>query len=320
MSATMKREMFVGLWGLTVVLLFGCDGGNEPLAKGADAEASGDLVQAATQYRAVCASGSSLCPIANRRLEQIKIANAEKALSAGEYKRTKVAVDLALASPDAAVKRAAEAMSKLPDLEKGIVLEDALTSPKPDDALATMESIADGGFAVSPKVKEWVAKNRPRILLDRVKAACTKDGSGSCVELAREITRLHPESPESADASKLVEADYSRVFPLLQKAETLLARQSMLYVVSEKVRWCMWDKTNQAADDMNYDTPSESFRALCESEVSPEPLPKVHDAWEKNLEEIHDPSFTKPLGERLKRAEEKGLYDLEPWPEPAGKK
>lgn len=317
MSATMKHEIFVAL---TAILFFGCDNGNEPLAKGADAEASGDFVQATTQYRAVCASGSALCPIATRRIEQIQIAHADKALSGGEYKKAKAAIDLALVSPDAAVKRAAEAMSKLSELEKGVVVEDAWASAKPDEAIATMESLADEGFAVSPKVKDWVAKNRPRILLDRIKAACTKDGSGSCAELGREITRLHPESPESAEASKVVEADYARVFPLLQKAEMLIARQSMLYVVSEKVRWCMWDKTNQAADDMNYDKPDESFRAACENDISAEPLPKVHDAWEKNLEEIHDSSFTKTLGERLKSAEELGLYEPEPWPKPAGKK
>lgn len=72
------------------------------------------------------------------------------------------------------------------------------------------------------------------------------------------------------------------------------------------------DKTNQAADGStfegrNYTEPSESHRAACESEVSP-------------LDEIHDPSFTKPLEARLKAAAEQGLYEPDPWPKPAGEK
>src|SRR3569832_34626 len=109
--------------------------------------------------------------------------------------------------------------------------------------------------------------------MGRLEAACTAKDTGSCVEMGREIARLYPGSPESAKAGKLVEADYARIFPLLQKAEGLLARRADIYVKDEKVRWCMWEATNQAADDntfegRNYIKPDEAHRAQCESAVS----------------------------------------------------
>ncbi|MFT3765033.1 MAG: hypothetical protein QM820_05895 [Minicystis sp.] len=145
------------------------------------------------------------------------------------------------------------------------------------------------------------------------------------MELGRDLARLHPASPEGAEAKALVAADYARIFPLLQKAENLLARQSLLYVIGEKVRWCMWDKTNNAADPetfegRNYTEPNEAHRPTCEREVSPERIPEIDADWKKTLDEIHDPSFTKPLEERLKSVKEKGLYEPEPWPKPAGQK
>lgn len=310
---------------LAALLLSGCDHGKEQLVLGADAEAAGNFAEAAAQYKAVCDNGSSFCPTATRGLERLKLAEADQALSRGEYRKAKAAIDLALVSTDEGVKRAADAMNKLPDLEAGVAWEEAAAAPKPDQVLAAMEAIAGGSTGVAPRAGEWLAKNRPQILLDRVKAACATGGVESCAELGRRLARLHPSSPESAEASKLVEADYARIFPLMQSAEGLLEQQSMLFVVREKVRWCMWDKTNDAVNlesegSLNYMEPTESFRAPCESEVSPEPIPHLEKAWDENLAQIHDPSFTKPLAERMVLATTQGLFEREAWPKPAGKK
>lgn len=320
----MKRATAFGLYVLSTTLLLGCDHGREPLARGADAEALGNLAEAATQYRAVCESGSSLCPIATRRIERIKLVEADKALSSGEHKKAKAAIDLALASTDEGVKRAALAMSTLPDLEKGIAWEEASALAKPDETRTAMESLAGGSFAVSPKAREWLEKNRPGLLLGAIKAACSPQGTGACAERGRELARLHPTSPENAEASKLVEADYARLFPRLQEAENLIGQQVMIYERDRKVYWCMRDKVNDGdTADGNFDKPDESFRAGCEADVPAEAMPTaafLAKAWEKKLAEIHDPTFTKPLGDRMDRAAKEGLHDPEPWPKPTGKK
>ncbi|MEP7126784.1 MAG: hypothetical protein ABJE95_37990 [Byssovorax sp.] len=315
------------LGALAALVLAGCDHGREPLAKGADAEALGNFAEAATQYRAVCDSGSSLCPIATRRIERIKLLEADKALSAGEYRKARAAITLALASADEGVKHAAEALSALPDLEQGLALEEALASAKPDDTLAAIEGVAAASVPVAVKAREWLEKNRPRILLDRIKAACSPQGVGACAERGRELARLHPTSPENAEATRLVEADYARLFPRLREAENLIGQQVILFERDRKIYWCMRDKANEADPDGSenpaVDKPSEVFRTPCEGEVPSEAIPTaafLAKAWEKKLEEIHDPTFTKPLGERMARAAAEGLHDPEAWPKPAGTK
>jgi hypothetical protein len=318
----MKHVKTSWIFALLAIALAGCDHGKEPLAKGADAEVTGNLVEAVAQYRAVCEAGSSLCPIATRRLEQIKLDEARKALASGDWKKAKAAIDIAADSTDAGVKRAAaEVMRKLPDLEKGLAWEEALASSKPEEALATMEGLAAAGFLVSPKAREWLEKNRPRILLDRIKAACSAQGVGACAELGRDMVRLHPTSPESAEARALVDADYARLFPRLQEAENLIGQEVMIYEREKKISWCALDNLNSA--EGREGTLPDAFRAECETLIPAVAMPTadfLHNAWEKKIAEIHDPTFTKPLEERMLRATNEGLHDPEAWPKPAGKK
>jgi hypothetical protein len=325
----MKRTKLLAIGALATSLLAGCDHGREPLARGADAEARGDLAEAVAQYGAVCNSGSSLGPIAVRRIERLKLLSADKALSAGEYKKARAALDLVLASADEGVKHAAEAMnlSKQAEIEQGIAWEEASSSARPDEALAAMETIAAASVPVAAKAREWLEKNRPRILLDRIKAACAPQGTGGCAERGRDLARLHPTSPENAEASKLVEADYARLFPKLREAQNLIGQQVVLYERERKIYWCMRDKANEAdpqgGENSAVDKPSEIFRTPCEIEVPSEAIPTASfltKAWDKKLEEIHDPTFTKPLGERMARAAAEGLHDPEAWPKPAGAK
>jgi hypothetical protein len=319
--------MKLGFGALAAILLAGCDHGREPLARGADAEARGDFAEAVTRYREVCNSASSLCPAAVRRIERLKLLTADKALSAGEYRKARAALDLAIASADESVKHAAEAMGKSPDLEQGIAWEEASSSAKPEDALAAMEGIAVTSAPVSAKAREWLEKNRPRILLDRIKAACSPQGAGACASLGRELARLHPTSPENAEATRLVETDYARLFPRLREAENLIGQQVILFERDRKIYWCMRDKANEAepqgGENSALDKPSEVFRTPCEIEVPAEAIPTASfltAAWDKKLVEIHDPTFTRPLAERMARAAAEGLHDPDAWPKPAVRK
>jgi hypothetical protein len=325
----MKRTTLLAIGALATSLLAGCDHGREPLARGADAEARGDFAEAVTQYREVCNSGSSLAPLAVRRIERLKLLSADKALSAGEYRKARAAIDIAIASADESVKHAAEAMSlsKQPEIEQGIAWEEASAAARPEEALPAMETVAAASAPVAAKAREWLEKNRPRILLDRVKVACAPQGTGACASLGRELARLHPTSPENAEATRLVEADYARLFLRLREAENLIGQQVVLFERERKIYWCMRDKANEAdpqgGENSALDKPSEVFRTPCEIEVPSEAIPTASfltKAWDKKLEEIHDSTFTKPLGERMTRAAAEGLHDPEAWPKPAGSK
>lgn len=307
----MRRSILI----LSAALLAGCDAGKELLAKGAAAEAAGSFKEAAELYRAVCEKGSPLCPSATQRAERIGLKDARRALDEGRYKDAKSAIDAALTASDAGVKRAADVMSKLPDLEKGLVWEQASASSDQGAALPDIEAVAAAGVAASPQAREWLSKNRPRILLDRVKAACAPEGQGSCVALAADIARRAPASPEAAEAQKLAEADYVRVFKLLKDAEGLLSK--VAYVCDENRRA---DVAHEKECQMDNEGTVDLWCMRGQAPVEHLPTDKIAAAWKKKLEEIHDPSFVKPLEVRWLRAEKECDYEAETPPKPAGMK
>jgi hypothetical protein len=310
------------LAALAIPLLAGCDAGKEPLARAAAAEAAGSFAEAATLYHVACEKSPALCPVATRRAEALHLAEADKALDDGAYHQAKAAIDLALASGDPGVKRTAEAMSKLADLEKGLAWEDAAALDDKAAALAAIAPLAEAGVAVSPKAREWLAKNRPRLLLDQVKAACAPGGAGSCADLGAALARLHPGSSEATEAAALVDADLQRVVPLLQQAENLVGQRAMLWERDHKVETCVEAACSTAGDGPSSACTAEA-RPTCEQSASAERMPSVDflaKAWRKKLDEIHDPHFVTRLEEGWARAERDGIHDAEPWPRPAGKK
>jgi hypothetical protein len=324
MRTTTRRAttFLLGLLGLSCAgLLLGCDAGAEPLAGAADAEAAGDFTGAAVLYRKVCEKGSSLCPIATLHSERLRLKEARRALEEGHYGKAKEALDAAAVSSDAGVKRAAETMSKLADLQSGVAWEEASSAPDQDEALPKIEALAEAGAAVSAKAREWIAKNRPGLLLARVEAACQSGGAagaaGSCTETARELQRLHEGSPEAAEAQRLAGAEYARIFPLLGEAEQTLQTRFAVYEIELRIGWCTQERAVGS-----WGSNREEFRPACQAEVSPEPMPTVEsltETWEKHLAQIHDPHFVKGLEQRWKAAGESG-YVPQTWPKPGAKK
>jgi hypothetical protein len=299
---------------LSALLLAGCDAGKDLLAQGAAKEAAGSFKEAADLYRAVCEKGSPLCPIATQRAERIGLKDARRALDEGRYQDAKAAADAALKASDAGVKRAAEVMSKLADLEKGLAWEQASASADQGAALPDIEAVAAAGVAASPKAREWLSKNRPRILLDRVKAACAPTGQGSCVTAGADVARRAPASPEAAEAQKLVEADYARIYPKLKDAEGLLSK--LAYACAENKR-----ADEAHAKECEIEQGIVSFACVRNQEpVQHLPTDKIAADWKKKLDEIHDPALVKPLEVRWPRAEKECEYDAETPPKPAGAK
>ncbi len=309
MSAWPFVRSFAAL--LAAALLAACDAGADPLAKGADAEAAGNFAEARARYQEVCTKGSKHCPLATRLGERLSVEEAWKAIAAGEYGKARVALEAGKAATDPAVKAAAEAASQTADYVQGLAWELAAALPDEGEALPKMEALVDLGVPASAKAREWLEKKRPALLLAKVKAACAAGAHASCVEAGKALATLHPASPETAEAQRLVQAEYPRIYPLLKQAEGLINQRVELYDKDQLVEICT-EKSGATNTDAcavqvvgERHLPTESF---------------LDGAWKKKLDEIGDPFFVKGLEARYARAAQAGEFDPEPWPKPAGAK
>jgi len=314
MKTTHKAPLFTALSLSLWLPLAGCDAGKEPLVQAAAEESEGKLAEAAAHYNEVCSKGSSLCPTAAKQVERLKVKQAWKLIDEGQYAKASEALKASAQSADAAAKRAAEEALKYFELTQALAWEEASAMPDKNQARVKMEEIAASGAQVSPKAREWLAKNRPALLLDQVKAACKPGGQGSCAEAGEALSSLHPGSPESAEAKGLVDAEYARIYPRLKEAENLMIQRVGIYDRDQLVEKCM--ETTEGFDP-------ESHEAECIQANTPTPMPTVEfltKAWEKKLAEVGDPYYVRRFEERWKRAGDAGEHDPEPWPKPAGKK
>jgi hypothetical protein len=290
-------------------LLAGCDAGKDPLARGAEAEGAGNLVEARARYQEVCAKGSKHCPLATRLLERLAVKEAWKAIGAGEYGKAKIALAAGATAADPAVKAAAEAASRDVEYVNGLSWEEAAALPDKEQALPRMEALVDLGVPASAQARAWLTKNRAGVLLARVKGACVAGSRVSCAEAGRALAALHPESPENAEAQRLVQADYARVYPLLKQAENLIIQRVEIYDKDQLV--AIYTEKQQTSEGAE-------AKAIGDRHL---PTPAFLDgAWKKKLEEIGDPFFVKALETRYARAGSAGEQDPEAWPKPAGMK
>lgn len=303
---------------LAALWLFGCDAGNEPFKRAAEAEAAGKLGEAKGLYAEVCAKAadSPLCPVAKRRAAQLGVKEAYKHLAEGQYKTAKELLDAAAGAEDAGVKRAATAALTDPELTAGLAWEEASTATDKAKARAKMDELAAGHSAVAPRAREWLGKNAPSILLAEMKSACRPDGQGSCVELGEKMATMYATSPEAAEAARLVDEEYKRTQPLLKQAERLLIQRLEVYNKKARYDLCVRDFMPAPGGTAEY---------ACAGSLEMEPSENmfstrvIEQYWDKKLEEIHDPGHIKRLKERYSRIEDKGEYDPEPWPKPGEK-
>jgi hypothetical protein len=290
------------------VLLAGCDSGSALMASAAKAEADGNYAEARARYQEVCDKGSKHCPLANRFRERTAVKEAWKHIHAGELGKAKAALDIAKTATDPGVIAAADAALKYDEIVHYVAWDEAGHLADKDQALSRIAPLAELGVPSAAKAREWLEKNRPAILLERLKTACKAGAKVSCAEAGKALSALHPKALENAEGQRLVRADYERLFPHLKEAENLLIQRVELHDKDALVARC----TEKGGTDS---------AATCEaSVVGTRKLPTesfLDGAWKKKMEEIGDPHFVKRLDERYQAAAKSGEYDPEPWPAPA---
>ncbi|UQA62465.1 hypothetical protein [Polyangium aurulentum] len=308
----MKRHFIVLL--LAALPLAGCDAAKDPYARAAAAEAEGKLGEARTLYGEACAKAASspLCTLAKSRAEALSVREAYQALDAGEFGKAKELFTNAAAAESPAVKAAAAVGLEDEELKAALALEDAQKADKAA-ARGAMEGLAAGHTKAAPKAREWLAKNGPSMLLEEIKAACKQGGTGSCVELGEKMADLYPQSPEAAEAQRLVDEDYERIRKRLGEAEGLLVQRYEVALKKAKYDACVAEASSPQ--------PEESCLSALELPPSDPFATRVIDkAFDTKLGEIGDAGYVARFRERYKRVEDKTEHDFTTWTKRGDKK
>lgn len=294
--------------------LIACGDGGGPLKAGAEAEANAKLADAKARYAEACSATPAVCPAANARIARVDVRLGLEAIAQGRYGDAKKALDEAAASPDQPAKEAAARALASPELAQGLAFEEAAASSDAASALAKIEVVAASSAPVSAKARAWIAEKRPAILLEAARAACKKDGAGSCVELSRRLAKLHPTSAEASQAKALADAEYARVQALLVDAEHLLVQQLELWEYDDRIRDCVDNSLPGSPEDDRREA-----QDACEVQAGARPQGTegaIDALWKTKLEAIHDPFTVKAFEERRANIKKAGIYDPASWPKP----
>jgi hypothetical protein len=308
----MKRHFIVLL--LASLPLAGCDAAKDPYARAAAAEAEGKLAEARTLYGEACAKAASspLCTLAKSRADALLVREAYQALDAGEFGKAKELFTAAGAAEAPAVKAAAAVGLEDEELKAALAWEEA---QKADKAAArnTIEGLAAGHTKTAPKAREWLAKNGPAMLLEEIKAACKQGGTGSCVELGEKMAELFPQSPEAAEAQKLVDEDYERIRKRLGEAEGLLVQRVEVALKQAKYDACVKEGSSPQ--------PEESCLSTLDLPTNDPFATRVIDkAFDAKLAQLEDSGYVARFRERYKRVEETAEHDFTTWSKRGDKK
>lgn len=295
----MKRAAFF------VVALAACGSSNAPLTRAAQAEAEGKLAEAKALYTEACQKDAATCAITNGRVARIAVKLALEAMDQEKFGDAKKLLGEANGSIDDAAKAAASSVAEMPDLVQGLAFEEASAESDKRAALPKMEAIAATSAKIAAKARAWLATNRPALLVESMRAACTPTGQGSCAELAAAAAAL-PDSPAKAEAKSIADAESARLKDLLVDAEHLMIQAVELSDYENKLSECTELETGRPATETE-----DAAREACESRFQrPGGSDAVLDAaFKAKLGAIHDPFYTKRLEERFKTARTLGIFD-----------
>ncbi len=291
------------------------------LAEAAELEAQGKLEEAAAKLESGCALSPTAepCPQSDRKACEIWQKAAEKATSEGRYRDAERLFHRAMLTADESTRTSLIERLARADLVSGLKFERALFVG--DKALATkeLEEVAKQETAAATKAKEWLAKERPAVLLNAVKRACGTGHEGSCSQTASDMQAAGLKGPEVDEAVALADAEARRVYPLRIQAEGFLPIFASRFTKNVEYKKCTED-------------PSGSTEILSEC------LEKVYggtppddrfdvekiqnNLFRRTLKQIGDSAITDALAVRRKTAETSGVYSKldVPKPKPAPKR
>ena len=315
---------------LGALALAGCDAARAPFAAGADAEAAGKLDDAIARYDEVCARAgtSALCARAAVRADRLRFRRALAAIDDKRFGVAKRELEAITGSKDAATHAAAAALAAAPDLVQGAAWDEASALTDKRAALPRVEALASAHVSVSADAEAWLTKHRPALLLEDVKAACgpalakkpdPTDGGDpaedpSCSELGKNLALLHADAPETAEAARIVDAEYRRMYPALKKTQALIQKEHAMGEREQRIQDCM-SAIGPAVDPVG--SRIWMVREQCEDrERKEDPMASsaLSSDWDDVSKEIRDPAIAARLKKQREGPEPMG------WPPPAREK
>jgi hypothetical protein len=248
---------------VAVVVVVARDPGRAVYDEAVRFEEQGNVGEAASRYDAVCrrAPDSKLCAPSIARAAAIRLRAADDAVQAFRFSEAEELLKQVSDAGDAALQAKARGKLTQPDLVLGLRWESALALRDKRAALETMEVLASSAASVGAEATAWLAKERPGILIGRLRELCPQD-DGQCGPLSNRLEQLHPGTPEAKEASVLhaawrmredLRAQETRLareralYPLRLEAEKVLKECVAVHAASEQHRQCMSARSKRTA-------------------------------------------------------------------------
>lgn len=291
---------------MACVLVVGCDAGKAPYNEGVALEEKGQLAEAAEKYDAVCrrAPDSKMCPPSVGRAAAARLKVAEAALTALKFSEAEVVLKKVVETGDLGNKAKAKSLLDSNDVVQGLAWEKAATMSDKAKALPGMESVAASGASTAGKANEWLAKERPSILLAAATQACSPKVTDACGPLCDRLVKLHPaEAGKVKDYLAAVKtAQEERLYPMLVQAEKLLQEMAKFKKASLAQDACLLPAMAANPDNVM------AAMAAC-----PKPpgrsMDVIENDWNDLIKKFSDSARVSTLQERWKLANEEGKYD-----------
>ena len=302
------------LWMFGVVVgLAACDAGRGIYDDAAVLEGNGKLVEAATQYDAVCvrAPNSAMCPPSRERAGAVRLKLASTSIA--DFKFVAAEPLLKAVVESAAPVTQAKGKEQLSSKEyvAGMQWEKALANADKKGALKDMETAAASGTPVAAKANEWLGKERPALLLAEATAACTPAPTAPCPVPCNRLITLHAGTPEAAKATEYMTAykaaEEIRLYPLLVQGEKLIEECQGLWKADRRLQDCHLRAL--AADPDNPLGALASCGGNYAGEDAKKRRAKLDETWKKLSGDVRDPERVAALDSRLKKACDDGEYE-----------
>jgi hypothetical protein len=308
------RPVFAALFAM---LVGGCDAGKAPYNEAVALDEQGKLTEAADKYDGVCrrAPDSKLCPTATSRAAAIRLKLAGQDVVALKFTDADALLKIVLESGDAESKDRARTQLASPEVMAGLAYEKAVAKTDKHAALPDMESSAASGTPIATKANEWLTKERPALLLADATTACTAKPPNACPTICDRLVTLHAGTPEAQKATGLLAtyqaAEAERLYPLLVKAEDLVAQCQTLWTANAGKQKCYLNMLAANPDN------AIAALAYCGDTDSTKQT-KLQASLDQTIADIAVPAQTDSLKDRFKKACEEGEYEKQVPKKPSG--
>ena len=265
---------------------------------------------------AACApapSADERAATADRIAVSARLGDAEQAQRERRFAAAEMALLRALARAGEAEQAQIHARLAGEDLRLGLRWERALEGAQPSILAGVAREIAGASGPIADEARRWLEAEKPRALIQALRAACGEAHRGSCAEAKSALVAEGITTPDALEALALADDEARRIAPLVSRAEGYLR----IFAAEGKKKKVLERCLNARITD----TPDQGqLHETCEEEAyGSDPPEEVYQRRRSNealfrraLTAIADPAITRALRERRAQALAEGTMELPP--------